>query len=361
MSGFLNLNKPLGITAHDCVSRVRKLLGQKQVGHSGTLDPSASGVLPIAVGNATRLLRFLPEGKAYLAKVRFGVITDSDDLEGKVLKQQSCPQISLSEIEALLPTFIGSIIQRPPSFSAIQVGGKRLYDLARAGEKVEAPLRTVEIHRIEIVNWEPGDFPEIDLQIDCGSGTYIRAIARDLGEKLDCGGVLAGLERNFSNGFHLAESLRFEQVHSEILIPSDRPIAHLLAKHLNMEQSRRWLHGQPILIDAQTDFQANSAINMAVNDRAIKLNRYIRVYNEGGKFLGIGEQRPDNFSEMPSQITNQALDGLSSDLPSDLPSYLPTELPNELPNELPSYLSSELPSHLPNQSFSLFPVVVFSN
>ncbi len=276
MAGFLNLNKPLGITAHDCVSRVRKLLRQKQVGHSGTLDPAASGVLPIAVGQATRLLRFLPEGKAYLAKVRFGVVTNSDDLEGEILKQQPCANLSLAEIEALLPQFLGSIIQRPPSFSAISVGGKRLYQLARAGEMVEAPLRTVEIRKIEVINWLPGNFPELDLLIDCGSGTYIRAIARDLGEKLGCGGVLAGLQRTFSNGFDLTESLTFEQVQPEILIPCDRPISHLPSQYLSEDQSRRWLQGQQL-------------------QQPVSVQSYNRVYNEKGQFLGIGEQRQDYF------------------------------------------------------------------
>jgi len=289
MSGFLNLNKPLGITAHDCVSQVRKLLRQKQVGHSGTLDPAASGVLPIAVGKATRLLRFLPEGKAYLAKVRFGVVTDTDDLEGKILHQQPCPNLKLAEIEALIPDFIGSIIQRPPSFSAIQVGGKRLYDLARAGEMVEAPLRTVEISSIKLLNWQPGDFAELDLQIDCGSGTYIRAIARDLGAKLGCGGVLAGLERNFSNGFQLADSLTFDRVQPEILIPCDRPIAHLAAYYLVGEQAKRWLQGQLIPVEP-TNNPLNDQISSQINGQF-----YIRVYNEEGLFLGIGEQVQDNL------------------------------------------------------------------
>jgi tRNA pseudouridine55 synthase len=274
MSGFLNLNKPLGITAHDCVSRVRKLLKQKQVGHSGTLDPAASGVLPIAVGQATRLIRFLPEGKAYLAKIRFGVVTNTDDLEGEILQQQPCSHLSLAEISLELPKFLGSIVQRPPSFSAISVGGKRLYDLARAGEKVEAPLRTVEVRGIEVINWQPGDFPELDLSIACGSGTYIRAIARDLGEKLGCGGVLAGLERTFSNGFDLAESLNFDRVNPEILIPSDRPISHLASQYLAADQSKRWLQGQQI-------------------PQAVSVQAYNRVYNEEGQFLGIGEQRQD--------------------------------------------------------------------
>jgi tRNA pseudouridine55 synthase len=140
INAFLNLNKPTGITAHDCISRVRKLLNQKKAGHSGTLDPMATGVLPIALGNCTRLLRFLPEGKAYKATVRFGIRTNTDDIEGEILTQQECSHLKLEDAEPLLSLFLGKIQQRPPAFSAIQVDGVRLYDLARAGLPVEAPF-----------------------------------------------------------------------------------------------------------------------------------------------------------------------------------------------------------------------------
>ncbi|MDX1976815.1 MAG: tRNA pseudouridine(55) synthase TruB [Pseudanabaenaceae cyanobacterium bins.68] len=276
-SGFLNLNKPLGITAHDCVARVRKSLNQKQVGHSGTLDPAATGVLPIALGKATRLLRFLPPGKSYTALIEFGTTTDSDDLDGQILTRQPCPDLSLAAVEFQLEQLIGKIWQRPPSFSAIQIGGKRLYDLARSGEIVVAPLRQVEIEQIQLLNWQLGDFPRLELQIDCGSGTYIRAIARDLGAALGCGGVLAGLCRTRSNGFSLEESLTFEQIYPDQIMASDRPLAHLPEAKLEPEQTRRWLHGQ-VLAYPDLSFQG-----------------YKRVYNDIGEFLGIAEQRQDQL------------------------------------------------------------------
>ena len=211
LDGFIGIDKPPLITAHDCVSKLRKLLKQKKIGHGGTLDPMATGVLPIALGKATRLLRFLPEGKAYDAKIRFGIVTDTDDITGKLISDRPHPDLMLEEVQKLLPLFQGKIIQRPPAFSAIQVNGQRLYDLARRGEILEndIPLRSVEISEIRVLNWTQGDYPEIDVAISCGSGTYIRAIARDLGEKLGCGATLSGLRRTYSNGFDLKSSLSF--------------------------------------------------------------------------------------------------------------------------------------------------------
>ena len=181
-------------------------LASKKVGHGGTLDPAATGVLPIAVGRATRLLPYLAPDKAYEAVVRFGVTTRTDDLEGEILSQNPVAQIDLQTVQALLPEFVGTIEQVPPAFSAIQVNGQRLYDLARQGKEVTAPSRTVTIHKIAISAWRPGDFPELTLQIVCGAGTYIRSIARDFGEKLGCGATLAHLVRTRSSGFDLKDS-----------------------------------------------------------------------------------------------------------------------------------------------------------
>ncbi|MGA1623992.1 MAG: tRNA pseudouridine(55) synthase TruB, partial [Synechocystis sp.] len=200
MFGFLNLNKPLQWTSHDCVGKVRRLLKTRKVGHGGTLDPLASGVLPIAVGKATRLLPYLPTAKRYKALVRFGVRTDSDDLAGNIIEEQSASSLTLAAIEAELPHFFGKIHQIPPQYSAIQVGGKRLYELARAGIACEVPSREVEIFKLQILDWRSGDKPELTLMVDCGEGTYIRALARDLGDRLGLGATLAGLERQLSGG-----------------------------------------------------------------------------------------------------------------------------------------------------------------
>lgn len=252
MQGFLNLNKPAGLTSHDCVARVRRLLRIKRVGHGGTLDPAAIGVLPIAIGSATRLLQFLATDKAYRATIRFGVVTATDDLEGEVLHQSAVPHLDRATVEAQIPQFLGSIAQIPPRYSAIQVGGKRLYDLARSGAEVEAPVRTVRIDSIDIRAWRSGEFPELEVDIACGAGTYIRSIARDLGELLGTGGTLAALIRTRSSGFDLADSLTLEEVSDRVAQNSWEAVSPAVALHhlpivtLEAEAAKRWCQGQKI-------------------------------------------------------------------------------------------------------------------
>ncbi|MBO0348365.1 tRNA pseudouridine(55) synthase TruB [Phormidium pseudopriestleyi FRX01] len=278
MEGFLNLNKPPGMTSHDCVSRVRRLLRTKRVGHGGTLDPAATGVLPIAVGKATRLLQYLRQDKAYQATVRLGVTTTTDDLEGETIASAAVPQLTREQVAAQLPQFLGKISQIPPAYSAIQVQGKRLYDLARAGETVEVPSRIVEVHHIKVLDWREGDFPEIDLAIACGPGTYIRAIARDLGAVLGTGGTLAHLTRTESCGLYLKQSLTFEDIETQTtqgtfqLIPPDRVLAHLSQMLLNSTDGRRWCQGQRISL---------SELGEIVPP--------LRICGEDGTFLGISE------------------------------------------------------------------------
>lgn len=254
MIGFLNLNKPLGWTSHDCVAKVRRSLKIKRVGHGGTLDPLATGVLPIAIGPATRLLNYLPTGKAYRARIRLGVQTATDDLEGEVIAMPSAAHLTLSEVEPLLKEFVGTIDQIPPAYSAIQKDGKRLYALARQGIAVEVPMRQVEINQITVLNWYPGEFPEIELAIACGGGTYMRAIARDLGQKLGVGGTLAALERTLSCGMEIAESLTFEQVFEQQsqgnlrLLSPEQALSHLPRFDLSEGESLGWLQGKAIAL-----------------------------------------------------------------------------------------------------------------
>lgn len=286
MQGFLNLNKPFGITSHDCVAKVRRILRLKRVGHGGTLDPAATGVLPIALGKATRLLQFLPSDKAYQATIRLGVSTTTDDLEGEIVASQSVPELTLEQIQAALSQFQGKIQQIPPSYSAIQVQGKRLYDLARAGEKVEVPVRTVEVFKTEILDWRTGEFPEIDVAIACGAGTYIRAIARDLGTALNTFGTLAALTRTQSCGFHLADSLTLEQLEAQVqqgafqAIPPTEALKDLAAITLSAQDSQRWCLGQRLKVfrDKEESIFTSSTPSAP-----------IRVHNEDGHFLGIGQ------------------------------------------------------------------------
>jgi len=290
-NGFISIDKPPIITAHDCVSNLRKLLTQKKIGHGGTLDPMATGVLPIAVGNATRLLRFLPEGKAYNAKIRFGIVTNTDDITGEVLSDRLCSNLTLDQVEKYLPLFQGTITQRPPAFSAIQVKGKRLYDLARRGEINESdiPMREVEITAIKVLGWTEGDYPELDLAIACGSGTYIRSIARDLGEKLGYGATLSSLRRTYSNGFALEASLTFEQVAELMRSQNLKVLApdhglHLLPEVLlDVDQAKRWCMGQTI----KDGFALT--VNSPEELPKPEIHNYVRTYAEDQQFLGVSE------------------------------------------------------------------------
>jgi tRNA pseudouridine55 synthase len=282
VDGFINLKKLPDWTSHDCVAKVRRILNTKKVGHGGTLDPAAVGVLPIAIGKATRLLQYLPEGKAYRAVIRLGVETTTDDLAGDIIYSEPVTDVTIDRIRAIIPEFIGEIVQTPPMYSAIQVDGKRLYKLARAGEVIEVPTRVVNIHSIDILNWTPGDFPEIEVQIACGGGTYIRSIARDLGVKLGTRGVLAFLERNASCGFQLADSITLEELEQQqqagnfVPISPDRGLAHLPAIILpTAELVKFWSQGKRLSLDTLIPPNAD-------------LSGYVKVIGED-RCLGIGE------------------------------------------------------------------------
>jgi len=282
------------MTSHDCVARIRRLLRIKRVGHAGTLDPAATGVLPVAVGRATRLLQYLPQNKAYRGTIRLGVTTTTDDLAGEVL---TCEPVSVDEhgdslqqrAIAALSQFVGTIDQVPPAYSAIQVQGRRLYDLARRGEAVEVPMRQVEVHQIEFLDWRGGEFPELDVAIACGPGTYIRAIARDLGAVLNIGGTLASLTRTESSGFTLEESITFEQLETQLtqgnfeLISPVIPLTYLPKVVLASAIARRWCHGQRIS-DCSLDHLDPQTIDLAITNKSP-----LRVHSEAGEFLGIGQ------------------------------------------------------------------------
>lgn len=210
ISGFLNIDKPLRMTSHDVVARARRGLGLKKIGHAGTLDPLASGVLILCVGSATRLSEYVMSStKQYRARVRLGAITDTYDAEGEVLEQHDASGITREQVEAVLPRFIGAIDQLPPMYSAIKQDGKKLYDLARAGKTVERIPRRVQIDQLTITAWEP---PEFDLEVTCGAGTYIRSLAFDIGEALEVGAYLNGLRRTLSGRFTVAEAVSLDSL-----------------------------------------------------------------------------------------------------------------------------------------------------
>ena len=289
--GFINLYKPLSWTSHDCVARVRRVLNTKKVGHGGRLDPLATGVLPLAVGRATRLLQYLPEGKAYRATVRFGVTTSTDDLEGDIVQQKPAAHLTQLAIEAVLPKFIGTLNQVPPMYSAIQVEGKRLYDLARKGKTIEVPTRQVVIHSLTVTGWQAGEQPELTVEVVCGAGTYIRSLARDLGELIGTGATLAGLVRSHSSGFDLANSLSLEQLATAVEQgtfvpePAGAAVAHMDAIALPLDLARRWQLGQKLTMQDVDPYIPPTV-------RQEQLVSPVRVLAaETDTFLGIGEFR----------------------------------------------------------------------
>ena len=277
MEGFVCLNKPAGWTSHDCVAKLRRLLRTKRIGHGGTLDPAVTGVLTIAVGRATRLLPYLPSDKVYRGTLRFGLTTNTDDLEGEVLTEQDASGLSLAQIEAVIPQFLGVIAQVPPQVSAVKIDGKRLYQRARAGETVQVPARMVEVQTISPGEWRPGPQSELDVIIACGAGTYIRAIARDLGQQLGVGGCLARLQRIRSGGFDLADSLSLEALTAQLDQGTFQPLAmttalrHLPSVVLNADQQRRWQLGQALTLDHPLPF-----------------DQPLQVLDRAGRLLGIG-------------------------------------------------------------------------
>lgn len=251
--GFLNINKPAGITAHDVVARVRKAIRVKQVGHAGTLDPMATGVLPVAVGKACRLLRFLHGGKVYLAEILIGQQTDTDDIEGKVLAKSDLRPADEAIAQTLL-SFQGIQMQVPPKYSAIHIDGERLYDLARQGKAPDnIPARQVNVERIEMLGI---DFPTVKARIACSAGTYIRSIARDLGEKLQTYACLQSLTREAAGPFNLMSAINLcdlEQIAKEgnwlPLLVAPQSVLELHDVKLDEHQARLIRLGQSVLVE----------------------------------------------------------------------------------------------------------------
>lgn len=214
--GVLVVDKPSGMTSHDVVARVRRIAGTRRVGHTGTLDPAATGVLVLCLGRATRLVTALQAGrKTYAAVARLGVTTSSDDLDGEVLATTSAAALDESTVCGALSAFQGVIDQVPPMVSAIRIDGERLHERARRGETVERPARRVEIDSIVLDRFEPGEAADVTFLVACSAGTYVRSIARDLGERLGVGGTLASLRRVANGPFSEVEAVPLAQLEDD--------------------------------------------------------------------------------------------------------------------------------------------------
>jgi tRNA pseudouridine55 synthase len=274
-SGLLPVEKGPGVTSFQVVARLRRLLRAPRIGHGGTLDPEATGVLPILIGEATKLTPYLTElDKEYLATVRLGVVTSTQDLTGTVVETRPVPPLDRGAIEQTLARFVGSITQIPPMYSALRRGGRRLYELAREGITVDREPRQIVVHAIAL---EALDLPALTLRVRCGKGTYIRTLAADLGEALGCGGALATLVRTRVGPFKLADAVSWadlEAAHTgdalwARVLPCDAALMAHPAVHLDLAQAARFVHGQAVVVAGGP-------------------SGHVRVYAPEGACLGVG-------------------------------------------------------------------------
>ena len=237
LNGIINIHKEAGFTSHDVVAKMRGICRQKKIGHTGTLDPQATGVLPVCLGSATKLCDMLTDkDKEYVAELLLGQVTDTQDTTGQVLKEQPVT-VTEEQVRSAVLSFVGDYDQVPPMYSALKVNGKKLYELAREGKEVERAARRVHIAEIEILDVA---LPVVKMRVACSKGTYIRTLCADIGEKLGCGGTMQSLVRTRVGNFALDESVTLEQLEKlrdeerleEVLLPVDRVFAECPALHI---------------------------------------------------------------------------------------------------------------------------------
>lgn len=305
MDGIFNIDKASGMTSHDVVARVRRLTRQRRVGHAGTLDPAASGVLPICLGQATRVAEYLSEsGKCYQAVVVFGAVTDTYDAEGEVLR--SAPvHLTREEIAAALPEFLGQQMQLPPLYSAIKLAGQPLYKLARRGIEAERQARPIHISRLDLVDWQP---PALMLEVECSKGTYIRSLAYDLGERLGCGAHLGSLVRLRSGPFTLDASLTLEELAGALedgswtnyLYAPDEALLDRQAVIVGPATEKRLLLGQDLYFPSPRDLPIAER-DLLTSDAAL-----LRAYSTDGRFLGILSWHASANAWHPQKVLSSA-------------------------------------------------------
>ena len=275
LSGILPAEKGPGVTSFQVVARLRRLLRAPKIGHGGTLDPDATGVLPILIGEATKLTPYLAElDKEYLATVRLGVITDTQDMTGAVLEIRPVPALDRGAIEETLHRFVGTISQVPPMYSALRRGGRRLHELAREGITIDREARQITVHAITLEALDP---PELTMRVRCGKGTYVRTLAADLGALLGCGGALVSLIRTRVGPYALVDAVRWAELDAPDagdalwarVLPWDSALVSYPAVHLGAAETVRFAHGQTVPCPRGPE-------------------GYVRVYSSDGSCLGVG-------------------------------------------------------------------------
>jgi tRNA pseudouridine55 synthase len=298
LDGILNIDKPAGKTSFSVVAMVKRLTGERHAGHAGTLDPDATGVLPVCLGWGTRIIEFLMDTtKIYRARIELGKATDTYDGSGKITRQGDPSGIDIVRLEQALESFRGTIQQTPPMYSAVKHKGQPLYKLARAGIDVERKSRTVKIHRLEIISWQA---PEVTLDIECSKGTYIRSLAHDLGQALGCGAYLKSLVRTRCGIFDIKDAISITQLEEacrrgdwqQFLHPIDsvlQDLQEIVVDEVGEEAIRT---GSPVTME-QSDMQ---------NDTGDAGQRYGRAYNREGRFLGILQRNAEKGTWQPKKV-----------------------------------------------------------
>lgn len=280
--GVLNINKPLGITSFDVVRKIKKLAKEKKVGHGGTLDPEASGVLPVCMGRATKAIEFIMEdAKEYIAEVKLGVVTDTYDREGEVLRE-GVVDFTDEDIIKVISKFVGNIQQVPPMYSALKQNGKKLYELAREGKEVYREPRSITIHSIDILRIES---PIVEIKVKCSKGTYIRSLCYDIGEELGCGAMMWNLKRSSTGPFNLESSVNLEDLTEDNILQHIISLEEVFSKFPKLVVNEKF---EKLILNGVT-----------INDKTLlsKVEKFCNytIYNNSNKLLGIGSETEVGF------------------------------------------------------------------
>ena len=300
--GFLIINKDKGCTSHDCVKKIRKLLDTKKVGHTGTLDPEVTGTLPIAIGNATRFIQYLPQEKAYIGKIKLGIRTTTDDIHGEIINQKVWPKINDEKLDQYLNQFRGIIKQIPPKVSSVHVNGERAYKKSFNNENFELEPREVKIYELILIKWNQIK-GILEIKIICSAGTYIRAIARDLGKILNSEGCLLQLKRISACGFHEQNSIKISDIEKQkgkvnaknFIIPTISALNHISTLILKKEEEINfWQTGRAIKVD----------INRLNKSKTFDYKKPIKVVDQRKTLLGIGFLNKEQTNINPKLVLN---------------------------------------------------------
>ena len=286
-SGVINIYKEAGYTSHDVVAKLRGILKQKKIGHTGTLDPQAQGVLPVCLGKGTKLCDLLADhDKEYEAVLRLGITTDTQDMEGNVL-QESSVQVSEEEVRTCILSFQGEQMQVPPMYSALKVNGKKLYELAREGKVVERKARPVTFHKIEVLWME---LPKVKIRVQCSKGTYIRTLCNDIGEKLGCGGCMEELLRTRVERFALEDAVKLDEVQKAMEEGTVDSLILSVDRIFDQYPTAKTTTQGDLLVH-----NGNRLFSELLQEEPEAESGYVRVYDSEATFIGLFEKKTDQL------------------------------------------------------------------